>query len=381
VLFGCFDEDLGAHDAVANAAHLGTLQVKLTCERGLDPAGDDPAGQDILDQGQGFTSNPAGAITAQNDDDLIQDHSFESVTAADADPSDLGEWLDSAGVYGSAKYALGTSAPAPYMSSVREDQNSQSIRLEIKGNHTIQQEMDQVDPRTPIDFAPRFYRPSGTTAVTVTISWGSKSQVWTETDLTADSWVALRPDLDKDLFGHNWGDTGRLFKIAITGLTGGSIHVDASRVFRMTFWGGSWWAIDAGTTQFLTGASQKVFALSDTVASDAIIQRLMALAFGRYLPHVPNATQVLASGGRTLTFADGGGSPDTITASTGSFITDGYQVGMLATVAGTSSNNGTYTIASVTATVITLVAADVLAAEGPLSSAATLDATAAIVDP
>jgi hypothetical protein len=340
-----------------------------------------PAGKDILQQGGGFTSDAAGEINSQNDDDLVLDHSFESVTADDADPSDLGSWLDSAGVYGSAKYAIGSSAPAPYMSSVREDLNGYAGRLEIKGNYTFQQEMAQVDPRTPIDFAPRFYRPSGTTSVTVTISWGSKSQVWTEADLTADAWVALRPTLDKDLYGHNWGDTGRMFTVAITNLTGGSIFADSVRVYRMIFWGGSWWAIDAGTTQFLTGANQKVFELSDTIDSDSIIQRLLALSIGRYLPHVPNATQVTASAGRTITFADGGGSPDTITASTGDFAADGYQAGMLVTVAGTTSNNGTFTLATVTATVLTLIASDALTNEGPLSATATLDATAAIVDP
>jgi hypothetical protein len=49
------------------------------------------------------------------------------------------------------------------------------------------------------------------------------------------------------------------------------------------------------------------------------------------------------------------------------------------TVGGTSDNNGTYTIATVTATVITV--AESLANEGPLSSTATLDATASILDP
>ena len=83
------------------------------------------------------------------------------------------------------------------------------------------------------------------------------------------------------------------------------------------------------------------------------------------------ATQVVASGGRTLTFA----TAETITASSGSFVTDGYLAGMRLRVRGTTNNNGAYKIAAVTATVLTVQSSDVLVAEGPLSSAATLDAT------
>lgn len=82
------------------------------------------------------------------------------------------------------------------------------------------------------------------------------------------------------------------------------------------------------------------------------------------------ATQVVASGGRTLTFS---GAAHTVTASSGSFVTDGYVAGGLLTVAGTSSNDGVYVISIVTALVITVSAG--MAAEGPLSATATLDGT------
>lgn len=83
------------------------------------------------------------------------------------------------------------------------------------------------------------------------------------------------------------------------------------------------------------------------------------------------STQVVSSGGRTLTFADA--NPDTITASTGSFIADGFRAGMRVTVSGTASNDGTYIIASVSALVLTLVLTAALVAEGPLSGGETLD--------
>jgi hypothetical protein len=81
---------------------------------------------------------------------------------------------------------------------------------------------------------------------------------------------------------------------------------------------------------------------------------------------------IAASPTRTITFADT--NPDTITASSGNFITDGFESGMTLTVNGTTSNNGTYTLAMVAATTLTLVGGDTLTPEGPLSTDVTLEA-------
>jgi hypothetical protein len=65
----------------------------------------------------------------------------------------------------------------------------------------------------------------------------------------------------------------------------------------------------------------------------------------------------------TFTFAEVGATADTITRSSGSFITDGFKAGMTATVDGSASNDGSaFDIETVTATVLTLGSAD-LAAE------------------
>ncbi len=75
----------------------------------------------------------------------------------------------------------------------------------------------------------------------------------------------------------------------------------------------------------------------------------------------PTASYV--AGGATLTFADA--NPDTITRSGGSFVTDGFVNGDRITVSGSASNDGTFLVDAVAATVITLDAAETLAAEGP----------------
>ncbi len=75
---------------------------------------------------------------------------------------------------------------------------------------------------------------------------------------------------------------------------------------------------------------------------------------------------VTGSGSRTLQFAQ---AARTITASSGSFIADGFLAGANVVVAGTTSNNGTYMILSLTATVITLTTNHTnLVNEGPIST-------------
>ncbi len=55
--------------------------------------------------------------------------------------------------------------------------------------------------------------------------------------------------------------------------------------------------------------------------------------------------------------------PDTITRDAGSFVSDGFKVGMTLTVSGSDSNDGTYTIATVAALTLTLDAGDTLVVE------------------
>jgi hypothetical protein len=69
--------------------------------------------------------------------------------------------------------------------------------------------------------------------------------------------------------------------------------------------------------------------------------------------------------GVNVTFANA--NPDTITRASGSFVTDDWHVGDRVLVTGSTSNNGTFTIATVAATVLTLVTGDALAAEGPVA--------------
>lgn len=89
---------------------------------------------------------------------------------------------------------------------------------------------------------------------------------------------------------------------------------------------------------------------------------------GMYLQYKADAVTLASTG--NLTFADA--NPDTITRASGSWSGDGVEVGDVITITGSASNNGSYTIAAVGTTDLTLVATDALVAEGPVSATATV---------
>jgi hypothetical protein len=80
----------------------------------------------------------------------------------------------------------------------------------------------------------------------------------------------------------------------------------------------------------------------------------------------------------TIAFAENTADADTITDSASGFLTAGFQSGDQITVAGSASNNGTYTIATVVAGTITLLARNDLTTE---AAGATVTLTAPKVVP
>lgn len=145
-----------------------------------------------------------------------------------------------------------------------------------------------------------------------------------------------------------------------------------------------------GTTQpeFASAAFiVTVHMMSDTVSTDpwnftprlgtmVVVGTLTSQVTGTFSAFQPRcqASVLLASSGRTLTFTN----PNTISASSGSFITDGWAVGQTVTASGTASNNGNLgTIVTVSA--LSMTVTGTLTTEGPLNSTATIAATQSLV--
>ena len=130
---------------------------------------------------------------------------------------------------------------------------------------------------------------------------------------------------------------------------------------------GIWQRISTAFTA--TGTSHTFTIQINTQGAYVFIATANLVPGSSVLQPITNTTvkKAAGSGGRTLTFASAG-TVHTITASSGSFSTDGFVAGDTIIVAGTSSNDGQYVLATVAATVLTITPAQPLVAEGPIST-------------
>jgi len=215
---------------------------------------------------------------------------------------------------------------------------------------------------------------AGLTTGEVRLRWGTQTATFALSAVNVGARVNLVAARDEKLWAAVFNEQNATFIIEVENHDA-EVILDELRFNTMEPFDGTWW--------HLSGSFDEKFLLDDQVAvadtlvgSDSKIQKWLWRTYGRYLPHAPVATQVVASGGRTLTFAAG----LTVTASSGDFTADGYQAGQQLTVSGTASNDGTYLIDSVAATVITITGGPFVA-EGPLSGGETLDGGPSVTDP
>jgi len=117
-------------------------------------------------------------------------------------------------------------------------------------------------------------------------------------------------------------------------------------------------AEDAGNTGTftITAVLSTVITVSENLTTNATDTQ--AQLFGEKWEIM---TETITDDSSSLTFADA--NPDTIVGDGTSFLTQGFREGMEIVISGTASNNGTYTIADVTATTITVDSQDTLAVE------------------
>lgn len=97
---------------------------------------------------------------------------------------------------------------------------SNSYSISVTGNSTswkLSQNMSSSvfdDPYTPILMGVPFYLESGWSG-DITLGWGSKTQAFTEADLTAGDWVWLFPDRDKDIYPNQFDQDDPEFSVTI----------------------------------------------------------------------------------------------------------------------------------------------------------------------
>lgn len=262
------------------------------------------------------------------------------------------------------------------------------LKINAAGNFKLRQELSvnnvQLDGTAPYILGIWLRRVSSATGnfklAFENAATGTATQSITQAigSLTNSTWTFVPVAIGTAWWFKNFNTARLAVSMELSSLATATVDFDGLVFAKGTFFDGSWYWLIGGETPH---KKADTFSWTDSDGGLGKRQRHLARAYGRYLPHRANATQVSAAGGRTLTFANSG-SADTITASSGSFVSDGYYAGMLVTIAGTSSNNMTTgKLATVSATVLTFGADTSLVNEGPLSATATLNATPTLLDP
>ena len=253
---------------------------------------------------------------------------------------------------------------------------SAPLSVRFTTNNSLTQKLSvsnlRINPSLPYQSGIWIYRESSCDG-TLTATMGSQTQAFTVSGYSNTTWTWVSLDYDEDLWPANWLADQPAIAWTLTSRTTGTILLSHPFFGPMTAHDGTWYLLPAGTAPH---ALDDEVTWTDSISSDSKINKQIAYAFGRYLPHTPTTATITAAGGRTLTFAASG---KTITASTGSWVADGFKVGMLLTVAGTSNNNGSKTLTAVSATVLTV--SETVVDEGPLSATATIIGTPTITDP
>lgn len=341
------------------------------------PGGEDP----LYWRGSGLSVEVESAhpLTAQ----ILRNPSFDtnSATADDQAPSSTTTGVSGWTLTSTAAFKLRSAAG--YSFSAYPSQPTTGYGLEFVLDGTVSQIIREQNPaarfsRTAPHFVGVRVKRKASATGNLTLRLGAKTTVQSLAGLTNDVWTWVYIALDESCYYQNFNETDLVASVQVATLAVGTVVVDHFTIVELANVDGTYYRPLSGATAHLCDDE---FTWTDTEgATRAILGWLLWRAFGGagWLPAYEDADQVTAAGGRTLTYDQ---SDKTITASSGSFVTDGFRPGMLLTSAGTTSNNiSGAVIASVTATIITLVA-DLLTDEGPLSATATLDATTPIADP
>jgi len=117
-------------------------------------------------------------------------------------------------------------------------------------------------------------------AGTITITWGSKSQAFTEADLTGSAWIPLIVDRDADLYPLNFDTDGATWALSIAdGAGAGSNELLWAGFFaaKMVQYQDVWYAIISDHAQPAVGAT-RTFADSAT-AMGGVIQDVLGFVF------------------------------------------------------------------------------------------------------
>lgn len=131
----------------------------------------------------------------------------------------------------------------------------------------------------------------GTWTGTIKITWGSKSQTFTQADLTAGTFVNLIPDIDADLYAFNFDSAAPYYEIEIaTTIAAEEIIFPGFMVTDFTARNGNGYAIFSGETDPEASDVFTGWADSNTYAGET--QDILGYIFDDELPHAASLRSV-----------------------------------------------------------------------------------------
>lgn len=289
-------------ECISKGASGGTETLRMTMSRALDAFSLFLAAEE---DGNG----EIGSIQLRNGDDILLESSFESESEAESDPSSLGSWIDSAGVYGSAKYAI---IEDGHIASVREQllgeefEDGKKLALEIKGDHTIFQKLgSNISPTEPYHWG--FFAKKKTTATgTITMTVGDNATATVSVaSLSTSSFTAVAATMNENLWPENFMDVDNpKASIAVSSLANDNVIIDGVWFHKMDRYNGTFWLPRPGSTQLQVGYTGT---FNDVLNTESPFQLLLLLIFGVqrvtsrgvgvYWPHTVSGTppEIVAS--------------------------------------------------------------------------------------
>jgi len=246
-------------------------------------------GKDVLEYWNGSRgTRRIQALSARQS--LLLNPSFSDFSGTAAIPTDITNWTSSVAVVGDGSdYVLDA---VNYYRNYQGDPGPYAIKMKL--TRTLSQVLSlrgtQLDPNVPYLLRVAYNAQVGTAVGDLTIEMGNKTTTRT---ITGDlGWLPLyTPSAPgTNCWLKNFNESALDVKITFT-RTSGDLLIDDVLLVPATGFVGGWYWLIGGTTKFLM---DDTFSWTDT-ATESKVQRELARATGRYLPHTT---------GGGITFAD-----------------------------------------------------------------------------
>lgn len=268
----------GANDKIESGRHDGTVTATVSSKQGWQQSvtlsmGDGPA--DDLDYQTGSKRTVTiAAISEVNTGGLVGNSNLTGNSST----------TDNAAVTAITGWTLTnvSGTPTPLIEKTAgKIFRSNSFSISVSTNSTtwkISRNMEDAvtaDPFTPVLMGVPLYMNTSWTG-TVTLGWGSKTQAFTEADLTATDWVWLFPDRDVDIYPVSFDQDDAEWSVSIAQTSTNEIAIGGVYASVGTLYEDVWYWYFADQAQATVNST---FTMADSNTNAGVIQDVLGFVF------------------------------------------------------------------------------------------------------